>query len=190
MSQYRILAFVMAAIVVTARPALTQPAPASVGRTAELQAMVESIDPATRQAVLRGPDGELITLFLSPDVRNLRQVKAGDRVVVAYKQALAASVTAPNDARPPIAGGEAIGRTRPGERPGAAAGRMVRVRVKVDAVAASGENITFTGPRGNQLAVPVTDPGMQAFVRGLKAGDLVDIVYAEAIGIKVQPVTR
>ena len=40
-----------------AAPALAQPAPAGVARTATLAATVESIDQASRQAVLRGEDG-------------------------------------------------------------------------------------------------------------------------------------
>jgi hypothetical protein len=187
MSKHLIPTAFAAALTAFALPALAQPAPAGIGRTATLTATVESVDPTTRQAVLRGEDGALTTLTVSPEVRNLRQVKPGDRVVVTYEQALAASVTAPGDTRPPVAGGEAVGRARPGERPGAAAGKLVRVRVKIDAAAPAGDSVTFTGPRGNQLTLPVADPGMQTFVRGLKPGDLVDIVYAEAIGVRVQP---
>src|SRR3954447_5791328 len=153
-------------------PARAQPAPAGVARTATLAATVESVDQASRQTVLRGEDGRLVTLELSPEVRNLRQVKPGDRVTVTYEQSLAAAISTPGDTRPPLEGATVTGRAKPGERPGGAAGRLVRARVTVDAASASGDSVTFTGPRGRQVVVPVADAGMQEFVRGLKPGDL------------------
>ena len=97
-----------------AAPALAQPAPAGVAGTATLAATVESIDQASRQAVLRGEDGALVTLELAPEVRNLRQVKPGDRVTVTYEQSLAGAISAPGDKRPPVEGAELVGRARPG----------------------------------------------------------------------------
>jgi hypothetical protein len=173
-----------------AAPALAQPAPAGVARTATLAATVESIDQASRQAVLRGEDGTLVTLELSPEVRNLRQVKAGDRVTVTYEQAIAAAISAPGDTSPALETAAVKGRTKPGETPGAAAGRMVRARVTIDATSASGDSVSFTGPRGRQIVAPVADPGMQNFVRGLKPGDQVDVVFAEAIGLRVEPAKK
>ena len=52
------------------------------------------------------------------------------------------------------------------------------------------DSVTFTGPRGRQVVAPVADAGMQEFVRGLKPGDLVDVVFAEAIGVRVEPARK
>jgi hypothetical protein len=180
------LPIIAALVAAFAAPALAQPAPAGVARTATLAATVESIDQASRQAVLRGEDGRLVTLELAPEVRNLRQVKPGDRVTVTYEQSLAAAISAPGDKRPPVEGATVVGRAKPGEKPGAAAGRLVRARVTIDAASASGDSVTFTGPRGRQVVAPVADAGMQEFVRGLKPGDVVDVVFAEAIGVRVE----
>jgi len=90
----------------------------------------------------------------------------------------------------PRSGHGQVGRAKAGEKPGGAAGRLVRARVTIDAASASGDSVTFTGPRGRQVVAPVADAGMQEFVRGLKPGDMVDVVFAEAIGVRVEPARK
>jgi hypothetical protein len=184
------LPVIAALIAAFATSASAQPAPAGVVRTATLAATVEAIDLVSRQAVLRGEDGRLVTLELAPEVRNLRQVKPGDRVTVTYEESVAAAISAPGDKRPPLEAATVLGRSKPGDRPGGAAGRMVRARVTIDAASAAGDSVTFTGPRGRQVVAPVADAGMQQFVRGLKPGDVVDVVFAEAVGVRVEPAAR
>jgi hypothetical protein len=109
MTRLPVIAALTAAL---ATSASAQPAPAGVVRTATLAATVESIDQASRQAVLRGEDGRLVTLELAPEVRNLRQVKPGDRVTVTYEESLAAAISAPGDQRTPLEGATVLGRAR------------------------------------------------------------------------------
>jgi len=170
--------------------ARAQPAPAGIASSESVSATVETVDMIKREVLLRRQDGNLATIVAGPEVRNLAQVRPGDVVTVTLKQALAVAVTPPGDSRPPVAGGLALGRAAAGERPGAAAGKVLRVRVRIDAAAASGDRVTFTGPRGNQVSVPVADPGLQNFVRGLKPGDTVDIAYVEAEAVQVVPARR
>ena len=120
------LPIIAALVAAFAAPALAQPAPAGVARTATSAATVESIDQASRQAVLRGEDGALVTLELSPEVRNLRQVKPGDRVTVTYEQSLAAAISPQATSVRQSRARLGDGRAKPGDRPGAAAGRLVR----------------------------------------------------------------
>jgi len=169
---------------------LAQPAPAAIASSDTVSAVVETVDMTKREVLLRREDGELATIVAGPEVRNLAQVRPGDVVTVTLKQALAVAVTPPGDSRPPVAGGLALGRAAPGERPGVAAGKVLRVRVRIDAAAAAGDRVTFTGPRGNQVSVPVANPEMQTFVRGLKPGDTVDIAYVEAEAVQVVPARR
>jgi hypothetical protein len=42
--------------------------------------------------LLHGPEGNLATIEVGPEVRNLRQVKAGDHVVVEYHESLVAEM--------------------------------------------------------------------------------------------------
>ena len=182
------------ALLATAPLALAQtaspPTGAAVSRQASLTATVESVDMVTREVVLRGENGRLVTIIAGPEVRNLAQVKAGDRVVIDYTEALAVEIARPGDTRPPVASGTVAGRAEPGQRPGAAAGQMVRVRVRIDAVDTDAWTVTFTDPHGVTHTVAVRDPGARDFVRTVRLGEQVDITYSEAFAIRVEPGAR
>src|SRR4051812_39408582 len=64
------------------------PGKATVAQAHTIVATVEAIDAAQRHITLKGPKGKVVPLTLGPDVRNLEQVKAGDRVSVRYLEAL------------------------------------------------------------------------------------------------------
>lgn len=156
----------------------------------KLTATVETADMATREVMLRGEGGNLVTVVAGPEVRNLAQVRPGDRVVLDYQEAIAAEIVRPGDTRPPVGGVAAAGRAEPGQRPAGVAGEAVRVRVRIDAVDARAGVVTFTGPRGATRRVAVREPAMRDFVRGLRPGEEVDIVYAEALAVRVEPAPR
>src|SRR5262250_1367641 len=63
--------------------------------TKTLKASVEAVDPETRTVTLKGEDGESRTFQVGPEVKNLKQVKVGDDVILQYKEALAISVSKP-----------------------------------------------------------------------------------------------
>ena len=60
---------------------------------AELTATVEDIDYAKREAVLRGPAGNLQTVKVDPRVQNLESFKKGDEIVIRRTEALLINVT-------------------------------------------------------------------------------------------------
>lgn len=153
--------------------------------TVQATAIVESVDQRTRMVVLRREDDSLVTLRVGPEVRNLPQVKAGDRVVVEHTEAVAARMAVPG--QPPVEAAEAFTRNPAGGRPGAASADAVRVRVKIDAVAANGEQVSFTGPTGAKRTIPVRSPNMQAFARSLRPGDEVDLTFLDVVAIRVEP---
>jgi hypothetical protein len=67
----------------------------TVAYTTEAVASVESVDQQTREMLLRGAGGRLFAVKAGPAVENLARVKSGDRVVVRYVEALAASLAKP-----------------------------------------------------------------------------------------------
>ena len=71
----------------------------------------------------------------------------------------------------------------------AANGRSINTNARVTIVSAAtdGSSVTFTGPNGVTHTVDVQDPGMQAFVRRLKAGDQVDVAYGAEIVVRLDP---
>ncbi len=161
------------------------PTPTMVEDQVTLLATVESVDPRAREVLLRGPAGNLLTVRVGPEAVNLPQLRAGDRVLVAYRQAVAVSLGAPGAAPPPVAGGGAIG-AAPGQRPAGAAFEEVRLRVRIDAVDRGSGTVTFTGPNRAQRIVVLRDPAMLDFARRLRPGDEVDIAYLEAVAFRVE----
>jgi hypothetical protein len=186
------LAFVLLAVATPAARAqtATPPAGVAIGELTRLTATVESVDATTREVLLRGEGGNLVTVKAGPEVRNLAQVRPGDRVVLDYQEAIAVEIVRSGDTRPSVGGVAAAGRADPGQRPAGLASEAVRVRVRIDTVDARAGVVTFTGPRGVTRRVAVREPEMRDFVRGLRPGDEVDIVYAEALAARIEPAPR
>jgi len=156
-----------------------------VSSTVQATAVVESVDQRARMIVLRREDGSLVTMKLGPEVRNLAQVKPGDRVIVEHTEAVAARMARPG--QPPVEAAEAFTRQPQGARPGAAKADVVRARVKIDQVFGNGDQVSFTGLTGARRTIPVRNPGMQAFVRSLRPGDEVDVTFLDVVAIRVEP---
>ena len=157
---------------------------------AQAVAVVESVDQRTREVVLRGQDGDRVAVTAGPEVRNLAQLRRGDRVVVTYGEALAVEMAPPGAGGPPLEVAEGAVRARPGQRPGGAVGREVRARVRIEAVDRGTGRVAFVGPRGVRRVVTPREPEMVDFVRRLRPGDEVDVTYTEAAAVRVEPANR
>jgi hypothetical protein len=57
--------------------------------TISLRATVKAVNQKTRMVTLVGPQGDTLTLKVSDEVRNLAQVKPGNRVIVKYHASIA-----------------------------------------------------------------------------------------------------
>ncbi|MFZ4406966.1 MAG: hypothetical protein ACOYOH_06480 [Paracraurococcus sp.] len=179
-------AILLAALATAAIPVVgsAQPQPAAVSRTAEAVSIIEAVDQSERSVILRDESGKLTTLFLGDRVRNLPQVKAGDRVVVRVTEAVAVAMNTP-DGRAPAAAGEAAEVAPKGAMPGAAFIRGVRMLVTINAVDRRNNTVTFTGPAGNQRTVTLREQKMRDFARRLRSGDQVQVAIVEGISIDV-----
>lgn len=63
--------------------------------TIELKATVESIDYKTREVVLKGPEGKLQKVTVSPEATRFNEVKKGDTVVARLTKAASIIVSSP-----------------------------------------------------------------------------------------------
>ena len=81
--------------------------------SATVQATVEAVNMQTREVTLRRDDGELVTLVVSEEARNLAQVAKGDIVTASYQVGLVIALGPPGKepyestirrprARPPV----------------------------------------------------------------------------------------
>jgi hypothetical protein len=179
--------FVLLAAPATFNDAAAQSAAAVIG-TDEVRANVETVDQQKRMVLLRGPTGALLTVHAGPEVRNLAQVKPGDRVVIRYTEAVAAQIVRPGD--PQAGSTTSMARANPGERPAGAVVDHDRVRVTIEGVNPVNNTVAFIGSDRVPRTVTVQQPAMREFLRTLKVGDEVDVTFTEAVAVSVEPVTR
>jgi len=177
----------IAAALVLAACAAPPPKPASRENLVQRTATVESIDQASRLVTLRGEDGHATTLLVSEEVRNLPQVKTGDKVTVSYYEALAAEVKKPGEGVEGVEADVSTVRAEPGKMPAAGAGVLLRTTVEIEFVDTTFNTVTFKRSDGVSRTVAVESPEGREFIKGLKKGDHVEIAYTEAFAIEVKP---
>lgn len=159
------------------------PGVAAAAQTLKVTATITAIDKATRDVTLKGPQGNLVTMTASPDVKNFDRLKVGDRVALQYVEALTLELKK--------GGGLVVGRTekgdaagaKKGERPGAAAGREVTIVADVVDVDPARQMVTLRGPN---RTVDLRIPDAEQFKRIAK-GDQVEAKYMQAVAVAVEP---
>lgn len=166
------------------------PEPVTVESIEEVSAAVEAVDVDKRMVTLRGPEGNTFTVQVAPTVRNLAQVKVGDRVVARYYEALAAELHRRGDDSgethaPVIEAG--IGRAPEGARPSGVAGTQSRQTVRITNVNNNNHVVSFYGSDGLARSLPVRTRQGREFISKLKVGDEVEVTYTEAVAISVEP---
>ncbi len=176
-------------IVLFALPALAACASVDAEQTTTLVGVIETVDPVAREVLIRGDGGSqsgaLLTVIAGRAVQRLSSLRPGDRVTVRYYQALAAHVAFPLSGAPAPTGMVTLERTA--NRPGGEVTRVRSGRVTITAVDPATATVSFTGPGGLQRTVTATNPEVAAFVRRLRVGQQVDIVYEEALAISIDP---
>ena len=169
----------------TAAAPAPAPEPINIAEIDEVTATVEAVDLEKRLVTLKNPAGETFTIEAGPDVRNLPQVKVGDTVVARYYRALAAQMKPAGTPDAPVID-MAAERAAEGERPAAAVGTTATVPVTIVSASADGRVVSFSREDGFGRVLDVKNPAAQEFVRGLKAGDKVELTYTEALAISVE----
>jgi hypothetical protein len=166
------------------------PAPAKIENTEEVSATVEAIDVQKRLLSLVGPEGEKLTVEVAPQVRNLPQVKVGDRVVARYYSALAAELRSRGDGagttQAPVYE-TTTSRAAEGERPAGMVGAQSHQTVRITSVDTKNNVVNFYASDGLARSVPVQTPQGKEFISKLKAGDEVELTYTEAVALSVEP---
>lgn len=147
-------------------------------------ATVKKVDQKSRVVTLSMPDGSTQTVKAGPEVRNLAQVKAGDLVTVTYLGSLAYKVMRPGSgATPGVTVAEDALRAEPGQRPGAAAARVVTVTTTIKAIDKKAGTVTLAGLEGGEdVVITPRDP---ANIGRVAVGDTVQFTMTEAAAIDV-----
>ena len=167
--------------------AKSAPQGAAVGAQVELKATVETVDLTDRHVLLRDEAGNLETVTVGPEARNLDQVKPGDHVIVRIRLGVVAQMAPSDGSGGPVAQADIAGRTAPGERPGGLVGTATRVRVTFNTYDKKTKKVAFTLPSGEQQSTIIKTKAMQDFAAGLKSGDKVDLTFLRSLAIAVVP---
>jgi hypothetical protein len=149
-----------------------------------INATVVSVDQKKRDVTLRGADGEVQTVHVGDEVRNLPQVNRGDRVVIKYYESLAFQLNKKGAERPGAAAVVGAERASLGAKPAGAVGDAVTVTALVTKVNRSKNTVSLKGPRGRTAVVHVKEP---RYLENVKKGDTIDVTYTEALAIAVEP---
>ncbi|MEW6268811.1 MAG: hypothetical protein AB1689_05880 [Thermodesulfobacteriota bacterium] len=158
------------------------PGGGTVEQVVTVTAAVQAIDVAKRTVTLKGSDGELTTIRVSDQVRNLDQVKKGDLVRIAFYESIAYQLRKKGTAEPGIEAAADAERAPVGARPAAAGGAAVTVTATITGIDRTAGTVTLRGPEGNSVKVKAKDPSR---LEGVKVGDLVEITYSEAVAVSV-----
>jgi ribosomal 50S subunit-recycling heat shock protein len=145
-------------------------------------ATVESIDLATRAVTLKNPDGKVMGLKVGEEVKNLPQVKVGDKVAVTYYESIAARIIKPVTG-PASGAQQAVATAKPGEKPAGAMVQQVTVVATIEAIDKATQYVTLKGPEGKTIEVKVNNPKN---LEDVKAGDEVAITCTEAMIVSVE----
>ena len=149
----------------------------------EVTATVAAIDPTRRLVALTGPQGNTIILRAGPEVRNLDQVKVGDRVIVDHYESIALFVRKSGDA-PAATEAAVVALAAKGQTPGVVSVDTVEVTAKVEAIDYAKRVVTLIGPEGTPRVIKV-DPSVKRLPE-VNTGDEVVLRYTEALAVAVR----
>jgi Cu/Ag efflux protein CusF len=147
----------------------------------EMSATVKAIDYKTRRITLT--DNGVDTSFVaSDDVKNFGQIKKGDTVVIDYKEAVAWELNKGGKAAGPSETTTQWG-ARPGEKPEGGMNREVRGTVVITKIDKKQPSVTVKTAGGETQTLKVRHPER---LEGVKVGDAVDVIYSEAMAVRVE----
>jgi hypothetical protein len=168
---------------ITTAPSTERPGVVRTDVTA-ITAVVEAVDPDKRTVTLKGPRG-VVMLQVGPEVKNLDQVKVGDKVRAKYLESVALFVRKAGDAPPDAAQIQGVKVAPKGQKPMAAAVDTVEVSARVEKIDYEKRLITLKGPEGNVKTLKV-DPAVKR-LNEVKVGDDIVLRHTQAIAIGIVP---
>jgi Cu/Ag efflux protein CusF len=162
---------------------LAQPKGAIVTDQVEAVVTVTKVDAKARTVTVRGPRGNLATLDVPKEAQNLDKVKPGDRFKITYAEAAIVALT--RGGEPAAVVEESVQVAPKGGTPGGYKVRTVKVSAVVDAIDYKNRYVSLRGPKGNTLALPVSDDVKD--LESVKVGDKLSIAYTQALALQMVP---
>lgn len=151
------------------------------------QATVVAVNQATREVTLEVPSkpgNTLVDVTVSDDVKNLSQVRLGDRVTVEYIEAVFVDLFRAGEVEPGVNVTVAAATAPPGARPAAAKGIEKSVTAVIEAIDKENELVALRIPEGIYKIVKVRNP---AILEKVSVGDKVQFSFVRAWALSVTP---
>ena len=147
----------------------------------KMTATIEAIDRTARLITLKGPKGNLATVYAGENVKRFDELKVGDTVTASYYESIAVNVRKPGDPAPPASASSVTPNTG---APGATAAMQETATVTVQSIDKANQSATVKRQDGSVLSFRVQNP---KYLETVKAGDTVDITYTRALLVEVTP---
>lgn len=148
------------------------------------RATITQVDQAARTVTVKRPAGDEVVIKISDKVKNFAQVKVGDQIVLRQEQALVLQlkkVGASSGIRERT-DKSAVAVAQPGDKPGIAAAREIKVTADVSKVDKKASTVTLRGVHESRT-LKVNDPKLLA---DIKKGDQVEVTYVEGEALSVE----
>src|ERR1700733_2400084 len=146
---------------------------------------IVAVDSTNKQVTLEGPGGKDITLTVN-NPYNLQSLKAGDRYVAQFTEAISIVGKGPSDTPPVATLTAGLWTASPGTTPGAVVARQAHLVVVVSAIDQADQRVTLQAPDGSTENIHVTNP---AAMQGVQVGDRIAITLTQAVAIALAPET-
>ena len=144
---------------------------------------IVSVDQASKQVTLEGPNGKDVTLTVK-NPYNLQSLKAGDRYVAQFTEAVTIVARGPSD-KPPVATLTAgLWTANAGATPGAVVARQAHLVVVISAIDQADQRVTLQAPDGSTENIHVTNPEA---LQGVQVGDQIAITLTQSVAIALAP---
>ena len=172
---------ILAAALLVPAFVLAQPKAQIVTDQVEAVVTVTKVDAKARKVTVRGPRGNLATLDVPKEAQNLDKVKPGDRFKITYAEAAVVALT--KGGEPAASVEESVQLAPKGGTPGGYKVRTYKISAVVDAIDYKNRYVALRGPKGNTLALPVSDDVKN--LEQVQVGDKLSIVYTEALALQM-----
>jgi hypothetical protein len=174
----------LAVVVGAASPGVAQTPAPSASQTAaqapdpmkvpvKMTATIEAIDRSARLITLKGPKGNLATVYAGENVKRFDELKVGDTITASYYESIAVNVRKAGEPAPPTS---TAGVTPSKGAPGAT--------VTVQSIDRANQSVTVKRQDGGIVSFRVQNP---KYLDMAKPGDTVDITYTRALLLEVTP---
>jgi Cu/Ag efflux protein CusF len=153
-----------------------------VVETSSITATVESIDYKARTVILRGPNGDLVSLKVGEEAKNFNRVKKGDKVTFDYYESVAIEIQK-STGEPMAEETQSVTRAKPGEKPGGTIKTTGHMTARVEDIDYQSRMVTLKMPQGETMSLKVGDQVKS--LNEIKKGDEVVVQYTQAVAISV-----